>query len=125
MLPLAVTFLTKEKHLKQWTDLLTEYYITPDNLYSLQGRQDRDYYYEPDFDLLAKMKQDGTLNHFNLGYVDTALTDPKDNHGMQFQIDRIRPRYERQRNSDCLNMPIFTGVTRAEASRSLNLLRRS
>ncbi|NMD85042.1 DUF4091 domain-containing protein [Victivallis vadensis] len=95
MLPLAITFLTKEKHLKQWTDLLTDYYITPDNLYSLQGRQERAYYYEPDFELLAKMKRDGTLNHFNLGYIDAALDDPKDNYGMQFQIDRIRPRYEK------------------------------
>ena len=109
MLPLAVTFLTKEKHLKQWTDLLTEYYITPDNLYSLQGRQDRDYYYEPDFDLLAKMKQDGTLNHFNLGYVDTALTDPKDNHGMQFQIDRIRPRYEKAKKLGLLEHAYIYG----------------
>lgn len=109
MLPLAITYLLKEKHLKMWTDMLTDYYITPDNLYNLQFRQERADYYGPDFELLAKMKQDGTLNHFNLGYVDEALDDPKDNHGMKFQIDRIRPRYEKAKEFGLLDYAYIYG----------------
>lgn len=121
MLPLAITFLQKEERLDEWTDMLSDYLITPDNLYNLQFRREDSRYYGPDFNLLSKLKKEGKLNRFNLGYVDPALDHADHKYGMQFQIERIRPRYEEARRRGLLEYAYIYGCD--ESSHLVNVER--
>ena len=121
MLPLAVTFLLQQKHPDQWTRMLKEYYITPDNLYWLQSRKELPGYFVPDPEQMAKMKAEGTLNHFNLGYIDEATESPENNHGMQFSIDRIRPRYQRAKELGILKHAYIYGCDESHNAKLTNL----
>ena len=124
MLPLAITYLLKEKHLECWLEMLIEYYITPDNLYNLQFRKEDSDYYGPDFELLSKMKKDGSLNRFNLGYIDEASENPASRHDMQFQIDKIRPRYEKAKELGLLDHAYIYGCDESRELGNANLAAR-
>lgn len=52
----------------QWADMLADYYINYDSLYRYEA---------PDFDLLERLKNQGRLGLFNLGYFDLCGGDPE------------------------------------------------
>ena len=67
-LPLAITFhvggespckAVVDSRLDEWADYLADHFITIDSLYS---------YEKPRFDQLSRLKREGRLNMFNLGY---------------------------------------------------------
>ncbi len=74
-LPMAITFCPEsadgggeasparlwQKHRAEWADFLADYFITMDDLYNGGGR-------EVPFDLLERLKSQGRLGLFNLGY---------------------------------------------------------
>lgn len=74
-LPMAITFCPESansgektsparlwrKHREEWADFLADYFITMDDLYNGGGR-------EVPFDLLERLKSQGRLGMFNLGY---------------------------------------------------------
>ena len=74
-LPMAITFCPEsadgggeasparlwQKHRAEWADFLADYFITMDDLYNGGGR-------EIPFDLLERLKSQGRLGVFNLGY---------------------------------------------------------
>ena len=74
-LPMAITFCPESanggektsparlwrKHREEWADFLADYFITMDDLYNGGGR-------EIPFDLLERLKSQGRLGLFNLGY---------------------------------------------------------
>ena len=67
------------------------------------------------------MKAEGTLNHFNLGYIDEATESPENNHGMQFSIDRIRPRYQRAKELGLLKNAYIYGCDESPSTELTNL----
>ncbi len=99
-----------KNHKKAWNDLLSGYYLNIDSLYEYSD-------WEPQFELLADLKRQGKLGKFNLGYFHPAAADPKDNHGMQSTIDRIRPRYEKAKSLGLLGHAYLYGCDEAHADR--------
>ena len=90
-------------HAWEWADFLADYYLTPDTLY---GRAD----WTPDFTSLAKLKQQGRLGHFNLGYYGACGEgDETIAKWRQGTIDVIRPRYEKAKELGLLEHAYIYG----------------
>jgi len=53
-----------KKHEREWGDFLADYYITMDNLYHRDDATKG----QPRFDVLVRLKEQGRLDRFNLGY---------------------------------------------------------
>jgi len=121
MLPLAITFLLQQKHRDLWNNMLQDYYITPDNLYWLQFRTEFPGYFVTNPELLSQMKDKGTLNRFNLGYLDEATADPQKNHGMKYHIERIRPRYQWAKEMGLLKYAYIYGCDESHNAKLTNL----
>lgn len=90
------------KHLDEWSEMLAGYYLTVDSLYEYPG-------WTPEFELFSKLKREGRLGVFNLGYFPPASENPADNYGMQKTIERIRPRYERAKQLELLDNAYLYG----------------
>ncbi|MBT3290177.1 MAG: DUF4091 domain-containing protein [Victivallales bacterium] len=90
-------------HAWEWADFLADYYLTTDTLY---GRAD----WTPDFASLAKLKQQGRLGRFNLGYYGACGEgDETIKKWRQATIDVIRPRYEKAKELGLLKHAYIYG----------------
>jgi len=108
-----------KKHRTEWADFLADYYITRDSLYSYGGEG------APQFDLLERLKNQGRIGRFNLGYYGIAPLAPGEaEKWKKEQLARLRPRYEKARELGILdhaylygcdeaNKPLFPRLQRA------------
>jgi len=122
-LPLAVTFMPMfyepngqggwregqyqranwRKHSWEWADFLADYYLSPDTLY---GGPD----WTPDFGSLAKLKQQGRLGRFNLGYYGACGEGEAEVAAWRKRtVDAIRPRYEKAKELGLLEHAYIYG----------------
>jgi len=108
-----------KSHKERWADFLADYYITFDSLYAYKD-------WSPDFDVLARLQQQGRLGRFNLGYYGKATDTDANDWGMADTVARLRPRYERAKQLGLLDhayiygcdenpKEAFPGVERAAA----------
>jgi hypothetical protein len=90
-------------HSWEWADFLADYYLTTDTLYGGAN-------WTPDFESLAKLKQQGRLGRFNLGYYgacgegDEAIAKWR-----QGTLDVIRPRYQKAKELGLLEHAYIYG----------------
>jgi hypothetical protein len=122
-LPLAVTFMPMfyepngqggwregaytradwRKHSWEWADFLADYYLTTDTLYGGPT-------WTPDFDSLAKLKRQGRLGRFNLGYYgpcgesEEAIAKWRTD-----TLEVIRPRYQKAKELGLLEHAYIYG----------------
>jgi hypothetical protein len=122
-LPLAVTFwpmfyepdgkggwregwynrLDWQRHKWEWADLLADYYLTTDTLYGGAN-------WTPDFDSLAKLKQQGRLGRFNLGYYGPCGETPEEiEKWRKTTLEVIRPRYQKAKELGLLGHAYIYG----------------
>ena len=71
-----------QKHKLEWGDFLADYYLTYDSLYTYPG-------WKPDFDVLTRLKRQGRLGTFNLGYYSVLPEEPE---GREEWIADVRER---------------------------------
>ncbi len=94
---------TWREHKSEWVDFLADYYITYDSLYAYSG-------WAPDFDELLRLKEEGRLGTFNLGYYSKCPTDAEGEAAWRrATIDVLRPRYERAKELGLLEYAYIYG----------------
>jgi len=121
-LPLAVTFCPREesqlgkkyikwpeseahpviawrKHKQTWVDFLADYYLTYDDLYGIEG-------WEPDFEIISRLHEEGRLGRFNLGYYWAFRQNTET---AKKVIDRIRPAYQKAKQLGLLDHAYLYG----------------
>jgi|GEM_PF-2895860 len=118
MLPLAVAFVNRGENMDAWADLLGEYRLSLDNMYMDLGGVNRKSFYYQDFKILKRLKTEGRLNLFCLGYIDEWDADNQDR--MKFQIDRIRTRYEKAKESGLLEHSYIYGCDESQQLAACN-----
>ncbi len=90
-------------HKAEWVDFLADYYITYDSLYAYAG-------WAPDFEQLMRLKQQGRLGTFNLGYYSKCPADAEGEAAWRKDtIDRLRPLYEQARELGILDHAYIYG----------------
>ena len=90
-----------KKHYREWVDMFADYGINIDNIYNFgNGVQ---------FEALARLRDEGRLNSFNLGEFQPASASPEHHFGMQSTIDRIRRNYDRARQLGLLEYAYIYG----------------
>lgn len=94
-----------KKHRHAWAKMLSDYYITYDNLYGYQTDKN----WQPDFEILAGLKTQGKLGRFNLGYFSPASDRPADNYGMQPTIDHLKQSYQKAKELGILDHAYIYG----------------
>ncbi len=90
-----------KKHKQRWADFLADYDITYDSLYHHES---------PDFEILMRLKQQGRLGRFNLGYWyyfdDTAASRSK---WQTNTLDRLRANYAQAKERGLLDHAYIYG----------------
>ncbi|MGQ9731936.1 MAG: glycoside hydrolase domain-containing protein [Candidatus Zipacnadales bacterium] len=78
-----------KQHRSEWADFLTEYYLTIDSLYEYAG-------WQPAFEDLVRLRDQGKLGVFNLGYFNVLEESEEAQKTWREDVERrLRPRYER------------------------------
>lgn len=90
-----------QKHKLRWVDFLADYYLTYDSLYTREG---------PDFEALERLRQQGRLGCFNLGYFDPCGASPVElERWKQRNLDRLRRQYEQAKSRGLLEHAYIYG----------------
>ncbi|MFQ6097770.1 MAG: glycoside hydrolase domain-containing protein, partial [Armatimonadota bacterium] len=100
-----------KKHRSEWADFLADYYITMDSLYEYKG-------WEPAFEDLKRLDEQGRLGVFNLGYFSTLEEDQKAADAWRANVlERLRRRYERAKELGILDHAYIYGCDEHPADR--------
>ncbi len=100
-----------KRHKQQWAEFLAEYYITFDSLYEYSG-------WSPDFNILSRLKKQGRLGRFNLGYFGPC---PKETSAQKAwrekTIDKILPRYQKAKKLGLIKHAYIYGCDECPSSK--------
>lgn len=87
----------------EWADFLADYYLTTDTLY---GRVN----WSPDFESLARLKQQGRLGRFNLGYYSACGESEAEIAAWRREnLEALRPHYEKAKELGLLEHAYIYG----------------
>ena len=87
----------------RWADFLAEYYITMDSLYDYGGRL-------PAFEELSRLRDQGRLGMFNLGYYGKCGEGPEAVASWEAKVlGQLRPRYEKAKELGLLSHAYIYG----------------
>ncbi len=98
-----------QRQIPAWTDFLADYFITTDSLYEYTG-------WAPRFEQLVRLRDQGRLGRFNLGYYGACGESPEAIATWEERaIGRIRPRYEKARKLGLLEYAYIYGCDEHKA----------
>jgi hypothetical protein len=91
------------EHRAEWADFLADHYITIDSLYQYSG-------WNPHFEDLKRLHDEGRLGTFNLGYFSVLGEEEKALEKWRAGVlDRLRPRYDRAKELGILDHAYIYG----------------
>ncbi|HNY26597.1 MAG TPA: DUF6067 family protein [Candidatus Sumerlaeota bacterium] len=90
-----------KKHKTEWVDFLADYYLTYDNLY---------HHIQPDFEMLARLRDQGRLGMFNLGYFGYPGSGPEaEAKWREEHLQRLRQAYDEAKKRGLLDHAYIYG----------------
>ncbi len=93
------------RHRLEWGDFLADYYITYDSLY---------HHAQPDFEILSRLKQQGRLGRYNLGYYGAVGSKPGEvDRWKQATLPRLRQGYDQAKQLGLLDQAYIYGCDEA------------
>ena len=93
-----------KKHRAEWVDFLADYFITIDSLYDYGD-------WKPDFKALSRLRYQGRLGRFNLGYYGKCMPGEKAIAKWRKEVieQRLKPRYEQAKKLGLLDQAYIYG----------------